>query len=126
MVLDVEEAAVAFADVACALASANVPAIPGGISCSLGLGRLVALRKPSGGTRGLVVGEFPPDRRWHPCAKVCHAAPFQYALGNRAGCEALAHELQARCERDPPLTLMSFRTSVIRAPVHFPLQNLAL
>ena len=44
-----------FADVACLLAQACVPEPT---AVALGLGRLVALRKPSGGTRGLVVGDF--------------------------------------------------------------------
>ena len=47
----------AFADVASLLAQAQAR-VPDVIRAALGLGRMVALRKPTGGTRGLVVGDF--------------------------------------------------------------------
>ena len=34
-------------------------------------------------------------------------APFQYAMRTRAGCECVAHALQALCEVDPELTILS-------------------
>ena len=67
---------------------------------------MVALRKPTGGTRGLVVGDF------FPCllpslAVACR--PHQDALCNRAGLDALVHNEQARCARDQALTVVSCR-----------------
>ena len=55
LVLDDEEATLAFADAATLLARAQVPTA---IAAAIALGRLVALRKPSGGSRGLVVGDL--------------------------------------------------------------------
>ena len=34
-------------------------------------------------------------------------APFQYELSTRAGCECIAHALQAVCELDPEATVTS-------------------
>ena len=34
-------------------------------------------------------------------------SPFQYALSTRAGCECIAHALQALCEQDPNATILS-------------------
>ena len=55
VVLDDEESSQAFVDVATLLAQAQIPPA---ILPAFGLGRVVALTKPSGGTRGLVVGDF--------------------------------------------------------------------
>ena len=55
IVLDDEEATLVFGDVATLLARAKVPAP---IAAAIALGRLVALHKPSGGARGLVVGDL--------------------------------------------------------------------
>ena len=55
LVLDAEESPQAFGDVAVFLARASVPEP---IAAALAIGRLVAVRKPNGGTRGLMVGDF--------------------------------------------------------------------
>ena len=39
------------------------------------------------------------------------ACPHQYALGNRAGLDALVHAVQARCAHDPNLTVVSLDAS---------------
>ena len=79
----------------------------------LALGRLVALSKTGGGTRGLVVGDFRRRLVARTIAQQFAADfeaacnPHQYALSTRAGAEALVHTLQARTQADPSLTLLS-------------------
>ena len=80
--------------------------LPPAIAAALGLGRLVT-RKPAGGVRGIVVGDF--LRRLVATTLAQHFAhvfdlatrPHQYVLATRAGTEALAHILQLECELDP-------------------------
>ena len=55
LLLDHAHSSEAFCGVAQLLARARLPP---SIASALGLGRLVALRKPAGGVRGLVVGDF--------------------------------------------------------------------
>ena len=55
VVLDADESIEAFAEVATLVAQARIPAA---VMPAFGLGRVVALCKPNGGTRGLVVGEL--------------------------------------------------------------------
>ena len=84
---------------------------------ALGLGRVATLRKPNGGTRGLVVGDFLrrmvartlPQQVATLLADACR--PHQYALGSRVGPEALIHEVQARCALNPQLTVVSLDAS---------------
>ena len=110
VVLDDADASQSFSDVASQLACARVP---NDIVPALGLGRVVALSKPNGGTRGLVIGDFLrrlvartlAQQYAAPLAEACH--PHQYALGSRVGAEALIHEVQARCAADPRLTVVS-------------------
>ena len=110
LVLDEEDASQLFFEVASLLARAHVPesAVAG-----LALGRLVALSKPGGGTRGLVVGDFLRRLVARTIAQQFAADfeaacnPHQYALSTRAGAEALVHTLQARTQADPSLTLLS-------------------
>ena len=110
VVLDDADASQSFSDVASQLACARVP---DDIVPALGLGRVVALSKPNGGTRGLVIGDFLrrlvartlAQQYAAPLAEACH--PHQYALGSRVGPEALIHEVQARCAADPRLTVVS-------------------
>ena len=56
------------------------------------MGRITALRNADGGVRGIVVGDI--LRRWvakQMAASVeAAAAPFQYALTTKAGCESVA------------------------------------
>ena len=110
VVLDDAEASQTFSDVASQLACARVP---DDIVPALGLGRVVALRKPNGGTRGLVIWDFLrrlvartlAQQFVGPIAEACH--PHQYTLGSSVGAEALIHEVQARCAADPQLTVVS-------------------
>ena len=83
------------------------------IAAAIGMGRLIALQKPSGGVRGLVVGDF--LRRLVARSLAQHYAqdfdakchPYQYALSTRAGTEALIHTLQLTTELDPDQTIFS-------------------
>ena len=96
--------------VATLLAQATVPAP---IAAAIALGRPVALRKPSGGARGLVVGDLLRRLVARTLAQqfsqqlnaACH--PHQYALSTRTGAEALVHTLQAKTQADPHLTVLS-------------------
>ena len=114
VVLDDVESSQAFADVATLLAQAQIPAT---ILPAFGLGRVVAFTKPSGGTRGLVVGDFIRRIVARTLAQqfagaVEEACPHQYALGNRAGLDALlVHAVQARCAHDPNFTVVSLDAS---------------
>ena len=114
LVLDDEDASGLFCEVANLLARAQVP---DAIVAGLAMGRLVAIRKPAGGTRGLVVGDLLRRLVARTLAQqlsddfeaACH--PHQYALSTRAGGEALAHTLQARTQADPRLAVLSIDVS---------------
>ena len=70
------------------------------------LGRLTALRKRDGGVRGIVAGDV--VRRFVARLGMRAAtAPFQRALSTRAGCQCIAHVLQAITELDPNATVLS-------------------
>ena len=80
---------------------------------ALRLDRLTALRKPTGGVRGIVVGDILRRLVSRTIAQQLNdvvknaTSPFQYALSTRAGCECIAHALQALCEQDPNATILS-------------------
>ena len=86
LVLDDEEATQKFVRVAQRLASADLPP---GIHQAMGLGRLIALQKPNGRVRGIVIGDL-LRRLVSRCprptnyAKQIHQAclPHQYALSH--------------------------------------------
>ena len=109
LVLDAEESSQAFGDVA-VLGRASVPEP---IAAALAIGRLVAMRKPNGGTRGLVVGDSLRPVVAGTLAQQFAAhfqracLPHQHALKARAGSEALVHVLQARTQLDSRLRLVS-------------------
>ena len=92
------------------LAKGRVPIQVGHI---LRMGRMTALRKDGGGVRGIVAGEvirrFTAKTIAQQLESVVNVAtsPFQYALSTRAGCECIAHALQALTELDPDSTIMS-------------------
>ena len=130
VVFDDAEASQTFSDVASNFACARVPddMVP-----ALGLGRVVAPRKPNGGTRGPVILRRLVTRTLAqqiagPIAEAWD--PRQYALGSRVGAEALIHEVQARCAADPQLTVVSLdaaaayvgmsRQTVLRVLTGFP------
>ena len=77
------------------------------------LGRLTALRKPDGGVRSIVVGDVVRRLVSRTVAQQLGEAvklatsPFQYALSTRAGCECIAHALQALTEANPEATILS-------------------
>ena len=74
---------------------------------------MTALHKPSGGIRGIVVGDV--FRRLvartlaQQFAKRVESAtaPFQYALSPRAGCECVSHALQSLTDLDESATILS-------------------
>ena len=94
------------------------------------MGRITALQKPTGGVRGIVVGDIlrrlvarTISQQITPAVEVA-TAPFQFALSTRAGTECVSHVLQARTDLDPMGTVLSFdgvgafdlvsRTSMLR------------
>ena len=120
------------------LAAADVP---GKIACALRIGRMVALTKPTGGVRALVMGDVfrrlvartLAQQFGEQFRQAC--APFQFALGTRAGAEALARALRAATEANPRTTVLSIdgvgaydhisRASMLRAlSSHAPLAGL--
>ena len=92
------------------LAQARVPPT---IHASIRQGRMIALQKPRGGVRGIVVGDV--VRRLvartmaQQLSKAVEAAtaPHQYAMSTRAGTECVAHVLQVLTEMDPQATIVS-------------------
>ena len=110
LVLDDEEATQKLVRVAQRLASADLPP---GIHQAMGLGRLIALQKPNGRVRGIVIGDL-LRRLVSRClaqsyAKQIHQAclPHQYALSTRAGTEAVVHALTTDSEQHPTRTILS-------------------
>ncbi|CAK9081723.1 132 kDa protein [Durusdinium trenchii] len=110
LLLDDAAASHSFQQVCHRLATADIPAT---IAAAIGLGRMVAIRKASGGVRGLVVGDFLRRLVARSLAQhyatdfeaACH--PHQYALSTRAGTEALFHTLQLTTETDHLQTVLS-------------------
>ena len=75
------------------------------------LGRLTALRKTRGGVKGIVAGNVIrrlTSRTTQQLGEVVKRAtsPFQCALSTRAGCECIAHALQALTEVNPDATIL--------------------
>ena len=99
--LESERDSVMFAEFAQSLAVADVPHQ---VLRILGLGRLIALKKPGGGVRGIVVGDVLRRLVGRTMAKQvtkeveAATSPFQYALSTRSGCECVAHVLQTLTE----------------------------
>ena len=79
----------------------------------LKLGRITTLQKARGGVRGIVAGDIVRRLVSRTMAQQLGpeveraTAPFQYTMRTRAGCECVAHALQALCEVDPELTILS-------------------
>ena len=76
-------------------------------------GRITTLQKPDGGVRGIVVGEVFRRLVARTMAQQLSSAveeataPFQYALSTRAGCECIAHAVQAMTDVDGRATILS-------------------
>ena len=87
--------------------------IPDGVARIIRRGRMTALQKAGGGVRGIVAGDIVRRlvartiSQQLSSAVESATAPFQYALSIRAGCECVAHVLQALCEVDERATIMS-------------------
>ena len=77
------------------------------------MGRMTALKKNTGGVRGIVAGDIVRRLVAKTIARRIRVqvekatAPFQYALSTRAGCECIAHALQALSDADPEATILS-------------------
>ena len=87
--------------------------VPPSIVDAIRQGRLTALRKPSGGVRGIVIGDVirrvvarTLAQQLGPAVEGA-TAPFQYALSTKAGCECVSHVVQALTEADPETTVVS-------------------
>ena len=87
--------------------------IPPEILDAIRLGRMVALQKPGGGVREIVVGDIlrrvvaktlAQEMGHHIEAAT---SPFQHALTTRCGCECIAHAVQALTDADPELAVLS-------------------
>ena len=77
------------------------------------MGRMVALQKPNGGVRGLVIGDV-LRRVVSQClaqmfATNIHAAccPHQFALSTRAGTGAIIHALNTATQHNTATTVLS-------------------
>ena len=76
-------------------------------------GRMTALQKRDGGVRGIVAGDALRRLVARTIAQQstkdveAYTAPFQYALSTRAGCECIAHALQALSDLNPATTITS-------------------
>ena len=87
--------------------------VPDRIEEAIGLGRITALRKPDGGARGIVIGDFLRRLIARTIAKQIAkqvevaTAPWQHALTTRAGCECVAHLLQHLTDGDAQATILS-------------------
>ena len=110
VLLDDEDCAQLLTHAARKLASGQVPAA---IIPALRLGRMVALSKPTGGVRALVMGDAfrrvvartLAQQYGDEFQRAC--APFQYALSTKAGAETLQRLVRAATERDPRTTVLS-------------------
>ena len=76
------------------------------------LGRVTALREPSGGIHGIVVGDVFRGLVARTIAQINPAveqatAPFQCALTTRAGVECIAHVVQTLTDLDHQATVLS-------------------
>ena len=74
---------------------------------------MTALQKPSGGVRGIVVGDFVRRlvartlaQQLAPAVELA-ISPFQFALTTKLGCECVAHIAQTLTDLDGNTTLLS-------------------
>ena len=87
--------------------------VPEEVMDALRCGRLMALKKPDGGVRGIVVGDVMRRVVARTIAQQVAdrveeaTSPHQYALKTKAGCETVAHILQALTDADPNATVVS-------------------
>ena len=87
--------------------------IPEEVVDGIRLGRLRALAKPDGGVRRIVVGDIVRRLVARTMAKQIEkkaekaTAPFQCALSTKAGCECVAHIVQALTDQDVNATVVT-------------------
>ena len=87
--------------------------LPRAVAEGLGLGRMVALQKPDGGVRGIVVGAVLRRLVGRALASqfgdaiMDATAPYQFALRTRAGMDALVQTLRILSDADPDLVVLS-------------------
>ena len=87
--------------------------IPEEVLRAIRIGRMTALQKPTGGVRGIVAGDIIRRLVSRTIAQQIRTkvekatAPFQYALSTRAGCECIAHAIQAMTDANPRCTVLS-------------------
>ena len=110
LLLDDETSTAQLGQVTHLLAQARVPPT---IATAIALGRLVALQKPNGRVRGIVVGDT-LRRLVSRCMAQQYAStfqaacqPHQYALSTRTGTEAIVHALTTLSQTDPNHTILS-------------------
>ena len=110
VLLDDEECTQLLTTAASKLARAEVPEA---VVPAVRLGRMVALTKPSGGVRALVMGDAFRRLVARTLAQQLHeefqsaCAPFQCALSTKAGAEALVRATRTSTESDPRTTVLS-------------------
>ena len=74
---------------------------------------MTALQKPTGGVRRIVAGDIIRRLVSRTMAQQVRkkvekaTAPFQYALSTHAGCECIAHAIQAMTDANPHCTVLS-------------------
>ena len=87
--------------------------VPDGVARIIRRGRMTALQKPAGGVRGIVAGDIVRRLVARTISQQINnavesvTAPFQHALSTRAGCDCVAHALQALSDVDERATIMS-------------------
>ena len=110
ILLDDEEDGQALHKAAQLLAQADIPAQ---VLDALRVGRVVALRKPNGRVRALVIGDVLRRLVGRVLAQAFAqqiqdaCMPFQYGLSTRTGTEAVARVLRAATEVNPRTTVLS-------------------
>ena len=110
VVLDSDDTTQQLTQAASRLATAAVPPT---ILPAIRLGRLVALQKPNGRVRGLVMSDVFRRLVARTLAQQCSTqfqaatAPHQYALATRAGGEGLARSVRVATEMQPELCVLS-------------------
>ena len=87
--------------------------LPPDIASAVGLGRLVALQKPNGRIRGIVIGDI-LRRLVSRCLAQLYAEPIrqacqphQFALSSRVGTDTIVHALAAAADLHPDNTILS-------------------
>ena len=110
LILDDEAATDRYIQVAQQVAQGRVPPQA---SQLLGLGRMVALQKPNGGIRGLVIGDLLRRLVSRSLAQFfatqlqTACRPWQFALSNRSGTEAVVRALTLSTELNSNHTIVS-------------------